>query len=174
MVFDTERVRTGEWILLLAGVALIVDLTVLPWYGLSGVFGPTASSLGSATAVTGWSGLLVLGPIILVVALGGVAVWWLQATCAAPALPVVSTAVELLAALLLVLALIVRVVFAVPQILIDGAPGTHAIDARYGAYAGLGLALLLALGAFLSLRQDGVATFDAPERIEFLRLSPRR
>jgi hypothetical protein len=174
MVFDTERIGPPEWLFLIAGVLLAIDLIVLPWYGLNSVFGPTASTLGERTTATGWAGLIVLGPIVLVVCLGAVGAWWLQASAAAPAMPVAAVQLEFVASLLLVIALIVRVVFTTPSILIRGAPGVSAIQSEYGAYLGLGLAIVLAAGCFLSLRRDGIAQLDAPQRIEVLRLARRR
>jgi hypothetical protein len=174
MTFETRRIRLGEWLILAAGILLAIDLIVAPWYGLNNVFGPTAATLGESTSATGWAALLVLGPIVLVICLAAVAVWWLQATQAAPAMPVVAAGLEFVASLLLVVALLIRVVFAPPSILISGAPGVRAIESEFGAYLGLALSLVLAAGCYLSLRRDGVAALDGPEQIELLQLTQRR
>ncbi len=173
MVFDTERIRAAEWLIGLASLLLLIDLFVLPWYGLNGTFGPTAAALGQSTTATGWSALLVLGPIALVAGLLGVWLWWVQATRSAPALPVALTLVEFGLAGALLIAFVVRVVFSPPNVLIPGAPGVNSIDSLFGAYAGLFLTVLITAGCYVSLRVDGIAAADAPQDIEVLRLTPR-
>jgi len=135
MSFHAARLRAPEWALGIASLALLVVLFALHWYG----------------GANGWQSLTVLGPLTALVAVLGLAVWALQATQSAPALPVVLVVVELALGLILVVALIVRVAIDPPKL---------------GAYLGLVLAVLVELAAYASLRHDGVAEADAPRRIE--------
>jgi hypothetical protein len=137
MSFRIARLRAPEWALGIASAALLVVLFALDWYA----------------GANGWQSLTVLGPLTAVVAVLGLAVWVLQATQSAPALPIVLTVVELAVGLILVIALIVRVAVDPPKL---------------GAYLGLALALLVVLAAYASLRRDGVADADAPQPIETL------
>jgi hypothetical protein len=164
------RLRTGEWLVGGGSLLLLIDLFVLPWYGLTNVFSPTASSLGQQTSATGWQGLLILGPGALIVGIVGLVLWWLQGSQRAPALPVVCTLLELPLSVLLVICLLLRVVFVHPAVLIPGAPGVNPIESLYGGYLGLALSIVIAVGAYMSLRRDGIAVADAPERVEILRL----
>lgn len=163
MSFDLRRLRGGEWIVGVASLALLVILFTLPWYGLSGPFSHTAATLGLKVTADGWQSLSNVRFLILVVGIGGVAVWWLQATHAAPALPVSAVVLELTLAFVLLIALIRRVLLDVP--------GNGLIDARSGAYASLALSAAILIGGYVSLRQDGSAADDAPDRIEILRLT---
>lgn len=173
MTFDRDRLRAGEWLIGIGALLLAVDLFALPWYGLTSVFAPGAAQLGQPTTTTGWGGLLVIGPLALLVALLGLAVCWLQGTRPAPALPVACTLIELALGTLLAVCLVVRVLFAPPGILIPGAPGVRAVQTLYGGYAGLLLSIVILAGAYLSLRRDGIAERDAPRRVEVLRLARR-
>jgi len=99
----------------------------------------------------GWQSLTVLGPLTALVAAVGIAVWALQATQPAPGLPVTATVVAQALGLILVLGLVIRVAIDPPAL---------------GGYLGLGLAILVTLAAYASLRLDGVADRDAPQWIE--------
>jgi len=146
-----SRVRAPEWVIGVASAAMLVVLFATPWYGYD-----------HRVHESGWQALAILGPFALLVGVLGVAVPLLQATRRAPALPVSATAFELLFSLLLSIALVVRVLIAHPG---------GAIDARYGAYLGLGLAVAVLVGCYGSLRTDGIAPEDGSEEIEVVRLA---
>jgi hypothetical protein len=137
MGFRLARLRAPEWALGGVSVALFVVVFALDWYG----------------DTNGWLSLTVLGPLAAVVAALGIAVWVVQATRGAPALPVALTVVELALGLVLVVGLIIRVLIDPP---------------RLGGYLGLVLAVSVVLAAYASLRRDGVADADAPRWIETL------
>src|SRR5215475_2974382 len=100
MSFRLARLRPPEWALGVVSVALLVVLFGLHWYG----------------GDNGWQSLTVLGPLTAVVAALGIAVWVLQATQSAPALPVALVVVELTLGLILVIGLIVRVAIGSPKL----------------------------------------------------------
>ena len=114
------------------------------------------------TTESGWQSLSILGPFALVVGILGLGVWWLQASCRSPALPICATAVEMLLSFLLSVGLIVRVLIAHPAAV---------TGVRYGAYTGLALALAEMAGAYWSARDDGIAPRDAPQEIETITLA---
>jgi hypothetical protein len=130
-----------------ASAALIIDLFALPWYGID-VGAPrrvyTYPARPSLTA-NGWDSLTAVRYLILLTAFVGLAIWWLQATRAAPALPVVVTILAAIPSGLELLAVVWRV-------LID-LPGSG-LGARAGAYVGLALSVVLAAGIYRSLRVD--------------------
>lgn len=139
MSFRPARLRPPEWGLGVVSVALLVVLFALRWYRDG----------------NGWQSVTVLGPFTAVVAALGIAIWVLQATQGAPALPVALVVVELALGLVLVLALVIRVLIDPPKL---------------GGYVGLALAVLVVVAAYASLRRDGVADADAPQWIETLPL----
>ena len=57
MDFQLSRLRRGEMIAGVAAAVLLVLLFALPWYGLGGRLGGTASALGASTSINGWHGL---------------------------------------------------------------------------------------------------------------------
>ena len=144
------RVRPPEWVIGVAAVALIAVLFACPWF---------ATHTGTEN---GWQSLSILGPFALLVGILGLGIWWLQASCRSPALPVCATVVGLPLSLLLTIGLIVRVLIVHPA----GVTGV-----RYGAYAGLALALVVTGGAYRSARTDGIAPEDAPQEIETISLT---
>jgi hypothetical protein len=162
--FRLARIRTGEWIVGLSALLLLIDLFALPWYGFNSVFRGTAAILGEPVSASGWQMLEVIRLLVVLVCLGGIAVWWLQATRPAPALPVSATVLDLALAVPVFVLLFNRVLLNTP-----GDPTF--ISAQSGAYIGLVLAGGLCVGGWLSLREDGIAEEDAPRDIEMLRLA---
>jgi hypothetical protein len=157
--------RGGEWIMGVASVLLLIDLFTT-WYGFKGVYAPTAASLQIATHVSGWNSLIYIRLLILLAGFCGAVAALLQAVLRSPAWPVSVTVFGGLFSFLTFLGLIFRV-------LIDP-PGNHQfVEPKFGAYAGLVLSAALLIGIYLSLREDGVAEFDAPQSIETLRLTQR-
>ena len=72
-----RRLRLGEWLAALAGVGLIVSLT-LDWYGVR----------GRATGISGFAAFDVIDLLLVLVAAMGIALAIVQATRDRPALPV--------------------------------------------------------------------------------------
>jgi hypothetical protein len=163
-----SRLRSGEWIVGIASLALLVVVFAAPWFGA----GHASGSPDRIQQVTdnGWQSLSILGPVTVLVALLGLAVWWLQACCRAPALPVSATVLETLLSFALLIGLVVRVVFAHPAVLAAGRSdsSTHV---KYGAWTGLALVVVVLAGSYRSLRTDGIAPPDGPQGIETVRLT---
>jgi hypothetical protein len=166
MGFLMWRVRGGEWIVGLSSLALLVVMFFVPWYGLTGTFAATAQSLGQSTSSDGWVGVGGLRWLLLLVILVGLLSMWFQATRPAPALAVSFTVAAVPLATLAVIGLIFRV-------LIDPPSPSGYLEVKGGAYAGLVLSIAILVGAYVSLREDGIHENDAPQSIETLRLAPR-
>jgi len=169
--FRRARLRHGEWLMGIAGLALLVCLFAPPWFGYNATFAPTLASLGLHVQFSGWSSLPLIRFVVLIAGLLGVLGWWLQGTRRAPALPVCVAVLCWGLALVLFILLIVRVLIDPPQVVAAGSGGVNTIEPKWGAYLALALTFVLAGAAYRSLRTDGIASVDGPEPIELLRLS---
>jgi hypothetical protein len=143
--FVTARVRAPEWVVGAAALALAANLFLVPWYGSSG----------------GWSSLQWMRYVVLLCAAGGLAVLWFQGSLGAPAVPVCATAIELLVSGLTLAGLIVRLAAGPPS-------GVSGEPLNGGAYISMALTATIAVGAYLSLRRDGIRVQDGPGEIEHL------
>jgi hypothetical protein len=147
MDFQLARLRRGEWITGVAAIVLLLDLFLLPWYGLTGVSARVASGVGIDTSITGWHEFTHLRWLILLTIVAALALVFLEATRRAPALPVsFSVFVTVLGAVTSVW-LIYRVLIEVP-----GSGGM--LEQKPAAYIGLASTLVLTGGAFLSMREE--------------------
>lgn len=135
-----------------SAVALLAFTFLLKWFA--------PATPGASGAVNGWHGLTHLRWLVLVTILGALALVYFQATRRTPAIPASLSMIVTVLALLTLLALIYRVVIAVP-----GGEGRKA-----GAWLGLASAAALLYGAFRSLRTEGIAERDGPGEIETVRL----
>ncbi len=164
MSFRLSRLRAGEWLMGVASLALLVILFVVPWFGLPATYAHAAASLGAASSFSGWESLTVIRYLILVLGLGGLLCWYLQARCVAPALPVSATVLETALAVVVVIALYYRVIISGPVV-----PVTHDDPA---AFVGLALAVAILVGGYLSLRQDQAPPPGSVVEMERLSVAP--
>jgi hypothetical protein len=148
MGFDPSRLRRGELLAGACAVLLAVFLFGLHWYAGAG---RTGGSL------TGWQGLTNVRWLLLVTILCALALFVLQATRRAPAIPVTMSMVVMLIGLLSVVVLGWRVLLSAPA-------GQQA-----GAYLALAATLGIAIGGSLSFRQEGISPRDAPTDIPLVR-----
>ncbi len=162
--FQLSRLRRGEWVLGVSSLALVVILFVVPWYGLPSTYTHTASTLGAASSFSGWESLTVLRYLILLLGLGGVTCWYLQARCLAPALPICAVVLETALGVVVLVGLYYRVIIAGPAVSV-----THNDPA---AFVGLALSIAVVVGCYLSLREDDAPVPGSGVAIEELRLPP--
>ena len=148
MEFDPSRLRRGELLAGASAVLLAVFMVGGKWYG---------AGSGHGGSRTGWQALTDLRWLLLLTILAAVGLVFAQATRRAPAIPVTMSLVVMLLGIVTVAALIYRV-------LIDAAPHQEA-----GAYLGLLSALGIAVGGYLSLRQEGLARRDERRDIPVVR-----
>ncbi len=163
MDFHPGRLRSGELIVGASAVALLVSTFALSWYGLKARLVPTAAQLGSSTSSTGWNSLTHVRWLVLLTIIVALALVFFQGARRAPAIPTALSVIITVLAILTLLALIYRVLISTPG---SGNP----TDLKPGAYVGLLSALALTYGGYLSMRQEGLAESDAPQRIETVRL----
>jgi hypothetical protein len=133
-VVRLSRLRRGEIIAALSGAVLAVLVFAVPWFSF-------ATAGGGHTHANAWTSLPTLRWLILVVAVLGLLLGWLQATRAAPALPVA------LDVPLVTLSAITTIVLLIRMLTGEGSP-------LVGAVAGLVATAALTVGAFMSLRQE--------------------
>jgi hypothetical protein len=151
MSVSPSRLRGGEWLAGLGVIVMIVALFGLHWYG---------PSAGDATTRSGWNGATHLHWLLALAILVGLALVVSQAACRAPALPACLSVVSSVLAAITLLWLLYRVV-------LDAQP-----HQQIGAWVELVGGLLLFVGSYWSLRQEGIAPEDGPGEIPVLTLSP--
>ena len=150
MEFDPSRLRRGELLAAASAVLLTIFLVGGKWYGGSGQAGDSLS---------GWQALTDLRWLLLVTIVAALGLAFTQVTRRAPAVPVTMSLIVMLLGIVSVIALVIRV-------LID--PPAHE---QAGAYLGLLFTAGIAWGGCLSLRQEGVAVWDAPRDIPIVQPS---
>jgi hypothetical protein len=150
---DPSRLRRGEVIVGVSSALLLAFMFALPWYGRG----------GAATSLNAWHSLSGLRWLILLTVVAGLGLVFLQLTRRAPALPVTMSVIVMLLGGIIALALIYRVLINLP-----GPDGV--LDAKIGAFLGLIAAWAIAVGGFLSTRQEGLTARDARTEIPTVRL----
>jgi hypothetical protein len=134
---DLRRLRAGEWIAALAGLALLVSL-FLPWYG--------------APSASGWEALTVNDLLLTAVALFAVALLFVTAMQPVPAVPIVLDALVVLAGTVAVALVLVRV----------GALPDQASSREWGLWVGLAGAVGIAVGGLISMRDQRLSRPGRP------------
>lgn len=134
---DLRKLRNGDWIALVSGVALIVAL-FLPWYGSGG------------ESVSGWSALTVIDLVLVACALFGIAQWFFTAQQSTPAFPLAIAGLGAWVGVLAVILVVIR--------LID-APAAG-LGLEHGIFVALAAALGLFTGAWRSLGDERIRTPD--------------
>jgi hypothetical protein len=158
MDVDPSRLRRGEWLAGVGGVLLLVFMFLLPWYGPSGSADAAAGTSPGSTSLNAWHSLTTVRWLMLLTILAVLSLVFFQATRRAPALPVSLSVITTVLGGLTVLALIYRLLINVPG-------SDSGLDARTGAFLGLVSACAIAIGAFASLREEGLSPRDAPTTI---------
>jgi hypothetical protein len=133
---DLRRLRAGEWIISLSGLALLVSL-FLPWY---------------EPDRTAWKALAVNDVILLAVATAALALFVATATQSVPAVPIALEAIVALLGIVAAIVVVVRVIW-LP------AP---ADERDWGLWLGLVGALGVAAGGWVGVRDDRPPSFGGP------------
>ena len=137
-------------------VVLLASMFVLTWYGLTPQLQSAATTLGSSTSINGWDALTNARWLMLLTVACGLALVYLQAARRAPAIPVTLSVIVTVLGVLTMLVLVYRVLI--------NEPGSDAVvDQKAGAFVGLASAIAIAVGGYLSMRDEGIADKDAPD-----------
>lgn len=143
---DLRRLRAGEWIVGLGGLALIVSL-FLPWYEAPISVAAEDESPGGGT-LSAWEAFAALDVALALVAAWAVAVLVVTAAERVPAVPIA------LEALLALIALVALAVVA-GRVL---SPPSSAGGRDWALWLGLASALAIEAGAWLSMRDERLST----------------
>jgi hypothetical protein len=137
---DLRRLRAGEWIAALSGVALLVSL-FLPWYGD-----------GPADEASGWQALAAVDIALALVAAFGVSLLVITASQRVPAVPIALSAIVMLVGLIGVLLALIR---------LANVPGGFD-DRELGVWLGLLAAIGIVAGAALAMRDERLSPDGRP------------
>jgi hypothetical protein len=129
---DLRRLRLGEWIAAISGIALLVSL-FLPWY--------RTDDTGTSS---GFESLAILDIVLALIAAAGVALFLITATQRLPAVPVAFSVFVCLGGLLGVVLVLIRVVD-----LPDDASARE-----WGLWLGLAGAIGIAAGSLVAMRDE--------------------
>ncbi|CAA9480648.1 MAG: hypothetical protein AVDCRST_MAG30-773 [uncultured Solirubrobacteraceae bacterium] len=155
---DVSRLRKGEWVAGLSGLALLI-LLFLPWYGgadgvTSGAPGWVAYAPAEMSDASAWQVFSVVDLLLLLTALAGLTVAVMAALQRAPALPVASAVIATGIAIVMVLVVLYRIV---------NQPGPNdLVGVRIGAYLGLLAVLGVAAGGWLTMGDERTNASPAP------------
>jgi hypothetical protein len=163
---NPRRLRIGEWITGLAGVALLAVM-FLGWYDVD--HRETFQEPGSAgvRAVTGsvsaWEAFSVFDVMLAICALMAIGVAVMAAMHNTPAVSLAIASLLLTFGTITAIALVVRALF-VPELSVDGITvPDEGVSRSIGLWLGLGLSTLVTVGAFASMRDE---SFPRGARIE--------
>jgi hypothetical protein len=153
---DVNRLRTGELVAGIGGLALILIMFIFDWYGPPGAVQEIAAArdidIGGANA---WRIFDFTDIVLFVVALVGVGLAVLTALEQSPAMPVAGSVLTTAAGIIGSVWLFYRIL---------NQPGPNdLIDVEIGAWLGLLATLAIAVGGWLSMREEGVATAQPPQ-----------
>ena len=164
--FDLARVRSGELVAGLGGLALLVFMFVPDWYTVKGPLAPTLANLGGRTTWDGWWGLAGARYLILLSVISALALLYFQAAQRAPAIPATFSVIVTVLGVASVLALIYR--------LLAGPPAEGGfLDQQAGVYLGLLAALAVTYGGYRSLREESGSEIVSEGEIETARIGQR-
>jgi hypothetical protein len=148
MRITVGRLRWGELVAGFGAVALLICLFLLPWWGLTGRLERLFAAHNAPTTVNAWHSLSFGRWLMLVTIAVTLVLVVLQATRPAPAGPVTLSMLAMVLGMVTALELIYRVLISGPY------SGSVVDNAKSGAYLGLLSSLVLAYGAFRSLREE--------------------
>jgi uncharacterized membrane protein YfcA len=144
---DLRRLRAGEWIAALGGLALVASL-VLPWYkrGPVACIAVVGADCPEPESFTGWEAFSLVDIVLAVV--GGFAVAMFVITLTQPT-PAMAIATDALLALLGVVATLLVVIR-----LADLPDLANDLSRSVGAWIALAAAFATAVGAWLAMRDE--------------------
>lgn len=131
---DLRRVRAGEWITSLAGLALLISL-FLSWYD----------------GASGWEALSLLDIVLALLALVALGMVPLTASQSVPAIPLAIQALLALVAKVALIAVVIRVI----------APPGDSAAREAGLWLGFASTAAVVIGAWVAMRDERLSPRDA-------------
>jgi hypothetical protein len=158
---DTTKLRLGE---LVAGVSALVLLIVmfLPWYGASVKAGPISASANA----TAWQAYSLIDLILFVSIVAAIAMVILAMTQRSAALPISASVIVTLLGGLDVLLILFRMISKPGKGNCGSFCDAVSINLKYGLFLGLIAAAGIAVGAFMTMREEGTSFGDAAQRLQ--------
>jgi hypothetical protein len=156
---DLTRLRTGEKITAISGIALILIMFIFDWFGLR--FGPfeATGNAWDAYSVTNW--------VLLITGLGAIGVGYLSATRQQLNLPVAGSAIVAALGALSVLLIFISILSPPDfgsSVDLSGTGISH--TRKIGVYLGLIAAIVLTYGAYLAMQEEGTSASGRADRRE--------
>jgi uncharacterized membrane protein len=155
---DLRRLRAGEIIAGIAGVVLLAAMGLLDWYGVD--VPPGTEPVGGFNAFRAFD---VVDVILVLIAVSAIALAVLTATQESPAIPVSLSALVTLGAILGTLMLLFRVIdtpdLSGERFPLDRPPFNIGVETTLepGLFVGLAAIVAIAVGGWLSMRDDGAS-----------------
>jgi len=169
---NLQRLRIGEWIFGVSGVALLISL-FLPWWGLEGTWtdlgpgGPVEGGFSggdfTASIDTTWTAWQVFSGTDFFLALLGllaIVVWVVVARWSAPGLGLAGEALLTLLAIVMTIVVVVQVL-GTPDVLEVPPPLPHA-SIEYGAWIGLASTFGILFGLLAAMRDERLSKPGEP------------
>ena len=143
---DLRRLRIGEWLTGIAGIALLASMFP-DWYEADG--GP-----GATGAVNAWEAFAVLDVLVAIVALMAIAVAVMAAVHNTPAVSLAIASLLLTIGTITTIALLVRVLW-LPDVNIGGLGAPEdSVSRSLGLWLGLLTTVVATLGALVTMRDQ--------------------
>ena len=154
MEFDFRRIRLGERIAGVCAVLLFFDM-FLHWYGIKGFSG---TPFGPSFQFTAWRIFSYTDLLLLLLIVLAIAMVVLAATQRSVALPIGANVIVALFGALMTLLVLYRLI---------NQPGPNElVTVKLFGYVGLLLTAGVAVGAFMSMRDEGMTLGDAAQRLQ--------
>lgn len=162
---DWSKLRVGEVVAAAAGILLLIVMIFLPWYSLGGL----EEALGGVSVDATINALQAFGLLdilLFLTAIAAIGAAVLTATQSSVALPVAASVVVTALGVLVTLLVLYRIV---------DTPGYGGLlDPSLGVFVGLLLCVAIALGGFMSMRQEGPGFGQAHSGVQTGPTTPTR
>jgi multisubunit Na+/H+ antiporter MnhB subunit len=150
---DLSRLRPGELVAGAGGVALLVVM-FLDWYGAGGSTQLGDAEIELSVGFNAWQAFDLADVILALVALSAIALAVLSATQRSPALPVAASVITSTLGILGTLLVFYRIL---------NQPGPNElVEVKLGAFLGFLSVAAVAVGGWLSMRDEEAAYAGAP------------
>jgi hypothetical protein len=163
---DLSKVKGGQLIAAIGGLALLISLLFLDWYGVEGSidigFGNFDISAGASAEFNAWDGQGFLGTlanlVVLAAGIAAVGLAVLTATSRTVALPIAASALTAALGIGAVVMVIGRMLFQ---------PGQgEFVDLKFGIYLALIAAVVVAYGGWQSMQEEGTTFEEARDQLQ--------